>query len=212
MAAPRGRRRLPAVVLDDRPGVIAAVEHLVDLGHRRIAFVGGPDQFIHARNRREVWEATLDGFGLPADALCRGRLRRHQWRDRRLPGCCNLPARRRPTAIVFANDLMAIAGVAAATRLGRRVPRRLSVVGFDDIPVAAYMHPSLTTVAQDALAWGRAATRAVFDLVERRADADVELAPARLVVRESTASARRRGGGGGHVSPPSTRSRPTRRT
>ena len=62
---------------------------------------------------------------------------------------------------------MAIAGVAAATRLGRLVPDDLSVVGYDDVPVAAYMHPSLTTVAQDALTWGRAATRAVFDLVER---------------------------------------------
>jgi DNA-binding LacI/PurR family transcriptional regulator len=93
------------------------------------------------------------------------------------------------------------------------VPDEISVVGFDDITVAAHMHPALTTVAQDAVAWGRAATRAVFDLVEHGADDDVELAPARLVVRESTAPAP---SGGGELracrSQRSTRSGPTRRT
>ena len=72
LGRPGGRRRLPAVVLDDGPGVVAAVEHLVNLGHRRIAFVGGPEQFIHARHRREVWKATLDGFGLPAEHVVEG--------------------------------------------------------------------------------------------------------------------------------------------
>jgi DNA-binding LacI/PurR family transcriptional regulator len=69
------------------------------------------------------------------------------------------------------------------------VPDDISVVGFDDIAVAAHMHPSLTTVRQDAVAWGRAATRAVFDQVEHGRASDVELAPARLVIRGSTAQA-----------------------
>ena len=120
---------------------------------------------------------------------------------RRQPDLLGQPARRRPTAIVFANDLMAIAGLSAAVRLGRRVPDDLSIVGFDDIAVAAHMHPALTTVAQDALAWGRAATRAVFDLVELGVDDDRELPPARLVVRGSTAPVARR-------APTGTRSKP----
>ena len=116
------------------------------------------------------------------------------------------PARRRPTAIVFANDLMAIAGMSAAVRLGRRVPDDLSIVGFDDIAVAAHMHPALTTVAQDALAWGRAATRAVFDLVELGVDDDRALPAARLVVRGSTAPVARRPPTGARPSKPDSSS------
>jgi DNA-binding LacI/PurR family transcriptional regulator len=206
-----GRRVVPAVVLDDGPGVTAAVEHLVGLGHRRIAFVGGPDEFLHARNRRDAWRAALEGFGLESALVTEGDFGGPSGTAATVR-LLQLPARDQPTAIVFANDLMAVAGVSAATRNGRRVPDDLSVVGFDDITVAAYMHPALTTVAQDAVAWGRAATRAVFDLVEHDADADVELAPARLVVRESTASASQRQQPVVGRSQSSTRSGTTRRT
>jgi DNA-binding LacI/PurR family transcriptional regulator len=128
------------------------------------------------------------------------------------------PARRRPTAIVFANDLMAIAGMSAAARLGRRVPDDLSIVGFDDIAVAAFVHPALTTVTQDALAWGRAATRALFDLVEHDVEDDVALPAARLVVRDSTgpiarsAPVRARPSMPGTSSPPAHRSAPSGRS
>jgi DNA-binding LacI/PurR family transcriptional regulator len=98
------------------------------------------------------------------------------------------PPAEQPTAIVYANDVMAIAGVAAIARSGRRVPEDVSVVGFDDIAVAAHMHPALTTVAQDAMGWGRVSARAVFDLVEHNRGDDVELTPARLVIRQSTAA------------------------
>jgi DNA-binding LacI/PurR family transcriptional regulator len=211
LGRPGGRRTVPAVVLDDKPGVIAAVEHLVDLGHRRIAFVGGPNDFLHARSRREAWQTTLDGFGLSSGLVGDGDFGGSSGATATVR-LLELPARQQPTAIVFANDLMAVAGVSAATRLGRRVPDDLSVVGFDDITVAAYVHPSLTTVAQDAVAWGRAATRAMFDLVEHGADDDVELPPARLVVRESTAPPRHGGRPRVRRSKPSTRSGPTRRT
>lgn len=188
LGRPQGRRVGPAVVLDDGPGVIAAVEHLVELGHRRIAFVGGPDEFLHARHRRDAWHDALDGFGLPATLVADGDFSGDSGAAATVR-LLDRPADDQPSAIVFANDLMAVAGVSAAARLGRRVPDDLSVVGFDDIAVAAYMNPSLTTVTQDAVAWGRAATRVVFDLVEHGTDADVELAPARLVIRESTSQA-----------------------
>ena len=211
LGRPGGRRVVPAVVLDDKPGVIAAVEHLVDLGHRRVAFVGGPNEFLHARSRREAWRTTLEGFGLSAALTFDGDFGGTSGAMATVR-LLELPARQQPTAIVFANDLMAVAGVSAATRRGCRVPDDLSVVGFDDMTVAAYMHPALTTVAQDAVTWGRAATRAVFDLVEHGADDDVELAPARLVVRESTAPGPHGGRPRVRRSQPSVRSRPTRRT
>ena len=190
LGRPDGARFCPAVVLDDAPGVAASVDHLADLGHQRVAFVGGPDDFLHARHRRDAWRTALERRGLPHDeqlaldgdfsgdtgASAMARLLAMDERDR-------------PTAVLFANDLMAVAAVAEAQRQGCRVPDDISVVGFDDIAVAAHIHPSLTTVRQDAVAWGRAATRAVFDQVEHGRASDVELAPARLVIRGSTGQA-----------------------
>lgn len=190
LGRPDGVRTAPAVVLDDAPGVAAAVDHLADLGHQRIAFVGGPEVFLHARHRRDAWRTTLerrglahdDGFEIDGDFSGASGATA-------MAHVLAIPVRNRPTAVLFANDLMAVAGIAEAQRHGCRIPEDLSVVGFDDIAVAAHIHPSLTTVAQDAVAWGRAATRAVFDLVEHGAASDVELPPARLVVRASTAQA-----------------------
>ena len=93
----------------------------------------------------------------------------------------------RPTAIVYANDLMAIAGMAVAAQLGLDVPRDLSIVGFDDVPLAAHMNPPLTTVRQDVVLWGRAAAAALLSQVEHRTPVLTTLPPSQLVLRASTA-------------------------
>ena len=155
LGRPEGRRRCPAVVLEDVAGVVASVEHLANLGHQRIAFVSGPDPFLHARNRRQAWRSTLRRLDLRDDLTIDGDFSGASGAK----ATAQLLRRRaadRPTAIVYANDLMAVAGVATIARSGRRVPDDVSVVGYDDIAVAAHMHPALTTVMQDATAWGRA--------------------------------------------------------
>jgi DNA-binding LacI/PurR family transcriptional regulator len=93
----------------------------------------------------------------------------------------------RPTAIVYANDLMAIAGMSIAAQRGVDVPGELSIVGFDDIALAAHMNPPLTTVRQDVLTWGRAAAAALLALIEDRAVAATRLPPSQLVLRATTA-------------------------
>ena len=187
LGRPEGRRRCPAVVLEDVAGVVDSVEHLVALGHQRIAFVSGPEPFLHARNRRQAWRSTLQRLDLRDDLSSNGDFSGTSG-ARATARLLRRRATERPTAIVYANDLMAVAGVAAIARSGRRVPDDVSVVGYDDIAVAAHLHPALTTVTQDAMAWGRAAARAVFDLVEGESTDDVELEPARLIIRESTAA------------------------
>jgi DNA-binding LacI/PurR family transcriptional regulator len=92
----------------------------------------------------------------------------------------------RPTAIVYANDAMAIAGLAVANELGVRVPEELSVVGYDDIALSPHVHPPLTTLFVDALAWGAQAARTLLTFIEHHAAEDVLLPPATLVVRGST--------------------------
>ncbi len=186
LGRPNGRRCCPAVGLDDAPGVVSAVEHLANLGHERIGFVGGPRRFLHSNHRRDAWRQTLKRLNLPAGATMTGDFSGASGAVA-MERLLDLPPSRRPSSVVFANDLMAVAGMSAAHRRGLRLPAELSVVGFDDVPLAAHVHPALTTVAQDALGWGQAATHALLDFVEHGTNRDVELPPARLVVRESTA-------------------------
>jgi len=177
----------PAVCADDRPGVTQAVAHLVDLGHVRIGYVSGPQDFIHSGSRREAWAAAMRDAGLAAGPLVVA--------DFTAAGGAAATAHlldlpERPTAIVYANDVMAIAGMGVAHNRGLRVPRELSVVGFDGIELGSHVHPPLTTVTTDPFGWGRVAAETlmrVIDPATQGAVDDVELAPARLQVRGSTA-------------------------
>ncbi|MFF5173223.1 LacI family DNA-binding transcriptional regulator [Micromonospora sp. NPDC000089] len=184
IARPDTPTRWPALLIDDRPGIAAAVAHLAALGHRRIAHVAGPDHYLHGRSRRQAWERALTDAGLPADRCVES--------DFSAAGGAQatralLEAAERPTAIVYANDLMAIAGLAVARERGLDVPAQLSVTGFDDAELAGYVSPPLTTVRTDPFEWGRAAALALLRLIDGEPVADVPTPPAPLVVRASTA-------------------------
>jgi len=174
----------PRLVLDEAAGVEEAVDHLAALGHTDIAHVSGPDGYLHAQHREEAWATRLRHHGLPAGPVEKG--------DFTAAGGAAatqslLGRRPRPTAIVYANDLMAVAGLTVARQLGLSVPHDLSVTGFDDTELASHVVPPLTTVRGDPEAWGQVATRVLLDLVEHGSAEDVSLPPARLVPRGSTA-------------------------
>jgi DNA-binding LacI/PurR family transcriptional regulator len=176
----------PAVGVDDGPGVAAAVEHLLGLGHTRIAHVAGPASMVHGQSRRRAWADTLRSAGLPegpcveADFSAEaGSAATRQLLD--LPD--------RPTAIVYANDLMAIAGLAVAVSRGLSVPADLSVVGYEDTELSAHLQPPLTTVSTDVIGWGRAAARRLLELVDQRPPTESYLSAPQLVVRGSTGPA-----------------------
>ena len=176
----------PAVGVDDAPGIAAAVEHLIGLGHTRIAHVSGPRVMVHGQSRQRAWAETLRKAGLPegpcieADFSAEaGAAATRQLLDLEEP----------PTAIVFANDLMAIAGLAVAVSRGIDVPSRLSITGYEDTELAAHVQPPLTTVSTDVIGWGRAAARRLLDLVDQRPVTEADLQPPRLVVRGSTGPA-----------------------
>jgi DNA-binding LacI/PurR family transcriptional regulator len=172
----------PAVLVDDRPGITAAVRHLRELGHRRIAHVSGPSHFLHASIRKAAWDEALGengpGISVEADFSAAGGAQA----TREL-----LDREDRPTAIVYANDLMAIAGMAVAQEYGIAVPAQLSVTGFDNTELAGYVSPPLTSVRTDPYLWGRTAAEALLDLIDGGTVADIEVPPAQLVVRASTA-------------------------
>ncbi len=192
--------RLPAVVvgdahfagglcsvdLDDRPAFAAAVRHLARLGHRRIAHVAGPAEFRHAQRRHEAWSAALAAEGLPPGPVVAGGFSAEggALATRRL-----LALTPRPTAVVYANDLSAIAGIAVAQESGLTVPGDLSVVGYDDTPLAAYIHPRLTSARADIHRWGEVAAQTLHGVIDHGSAPAVALDPSRLTLRESTGPA-----------------------
>ena len=173
-----------AVYIDDRLGITAAVQHLIALGHHNIAHVSGPTEFVHSVSRRTAWARAVSDAGLSpgpciiADFSAQGGAQATR---------ALLSLDEPPTAIVYANDLMAIAGMSTAASLGVDVPGELSVTGFDDAPLSAYIQPALTTVRTDVVGWGRAAASQLLAVVDRKADCEIDLPAPEFVIRASTA-------------------------
>jgi DNA-binding LacI/PurR family transcriptional regulator len=180
----------PAVCVDDRAGITAVVEHLAALGHVHIAHVSGPDNLLHGVGRRRAFLDALATTGLPPGRVevsdftaAGGTAATHRLLADPAP----------PTAIVYANDLMAIAGISEAQKADLVVPDDLSVTGFDDTELSAHLHPSLTTVRTDAYGWGQVAARTLLALIDGEPADDIALEPPRLIVRRSTAAPSRLG-------------------
>ena len=174
-----------SVVGDNHAGMELMVGHLVELGHRRIALVNGNPWLSTARHRREGFEAALRLRGLAAVSVTSGAFTLESGQQQ-VAGL--LRSADRPTAICAGNDLLALGALAAAKEAGLRVPRDLSVAGYDDIAYASLASPSLTTVWQPARSMGAEAARLVLDRLAGGSGPgrQVVMKP-RLVVRESTA-------------------------
>ncbi|MDT0323073.1 LacI family DNA-binding transcriptional regulator [Streptomyces millisiae] len=165
----------------------AAADHLVELGHRDIAYLAGPADRVHIGLRRHRLERSLASHGLTLRALVDTELTNEATAEatRRL---LDDPSDR-PTAIIYANDTMALTGIATAQRMGLRVPEDLSVIGHDDLPLGRWFHPRLTTISQDARAISRTAARRLLTLLGEPVEPLPDPPPAELTIRESTAPA-----------------------
>jgi DNA-binding LacI/PurR family transcriptional regulator len=174
----------PYIAADERPVVLQAVRHLIELGHRRIGHVSGPLNVAHAVVRDQAWRDAMADAGLQVSDSVDGAFSADGGTQATVR---LLDAVHPPTAIVYASDLMAIAGIAVARDRGLRVPHDLSVIGYDDIALARHIDPPLTTVRQDPVAAGRiAAARLLATLTGTPAE-DVSPPDPVLVVRASTA-------------------------
>jgi DNA-binding LacI/PurR family transcriptional regulator len=168
------------VGVDQIEGAALATRHLIELGHRVIQHVSGPVGYFEADARRQGYLDALAAAGLPAPAVLEG-----DWSaEAGSRAAADLdPA---ATAVFCANDQMALGLQSALAAAGRSVPGDVSVVGFDDLPEAAFFSPALTTVHQDFDLVGR---RVVEVLAARLAGDEVEermLVAPWLVVRDST--------------------------
>jgi LacI family transcriptional regulator len=173
------------VLADNRQGGHLATRHLLALGHRRIACISGPSNVTPSAERVTGYRQALTEAGLPTleSLILRGDFQLEAGWSAAL---ALLRSSAPPTAIFACNDLMAIGGIRAAAELGRRIPGDLAVVGYDDIELAAYSVPPLTTVRQPTADMGR---RAVRLLVDRIGDPDLphrrEIFPTTLTIRAS---------------------------
>jgi DNA-binding LacI/PurR family transcriptional regulator len=177
---------VPVVAVDQLAGAASATRHLLDLGHRTVWHIAGPQDWLEAQQRVDGWRLTLEAAGASVPPLLQG-----DWSARsgyelgqelvRQPGV---------TAVFAGNDQMALGLLRLLHETGRQTPRDISIVGFDDIPESAYLIPPLTTVRQDFGEVGRRCLRLLLGQVEsgRRSWSRV-VVPTELVVRASTTSA-----------------------
>lgn len=180
-------RRLVSVASSNWAGARAAADYLIGLGHRRIAWIGGPDASAAARDRLYGYRAAMDAAGLGEDpALVVADQFDVQAGARHARAMLALADP--PTAIMAADDEIAFGVLAAARELGVRVPHELSVIGFDDTPQAAWTTPPLTTVRQHLDEMGRMAVQTVVSVAagQRPVSRHIELATS-LTLRETTA-------------------------
>jgi DNA-binding LacI/PurR family transcriptional regulator len=175
---------VPSVAVDNQAGIRAVLDHLIELGHRRIAFVGGrrlgdikerEEAFVHhlARLREPLREGYVQhGENEPASAVAA--------LDRLLA----LPEP--PTAVVASTDVLATGVLHGAHERGLRVPDQLSITGFDDIPVATFTVPALTTVRMPVREMVELAVEMALDKPDRARDITPQVLQPELVVRAST--------------------------
>jgi DNA-binding LacI/PurR family transcriptional regulator len=182
LGVPDGSSPFASVSVDDGAGIRLAVEHLVALGHRDIAHVAGPGQMLHASHRRAAFDETVTRTGVRARvastdfSAADGARATQQLLDAATP----------PTAIVYSNDQMAVAGLGVAQRRGLNVPADLSITGFDDTEIGRHVHPALTSVTTDARGWGALAARTLLEAIGGAAPRHLTRPDPTLTIRSST--------------------------
>jgi DNA-binding LacI/PurR family transcriptional regulator len=179
---------MPSVDVDNAAGVRLAVEHLLTLGHQKIAFLGGELNMFSAIVRLDAFQSSLQAanISVPPEYLSASSYQSPEVADRQAHYLMTqaIP----PTAIVAGNDQIAIAVLKAADALGIAVPEQLSVIGFDDIPDAALLRPALTTIRQPLMEIGKGAARLLLrTLGGEPVPAECLLIEPTLVVRATTA-------------------------
>ena len=154
---------VPTVVTDNTGGAFKATEHLLQLGHRDIAFILGPAGYVDSRQRWEGSKRALDQYGIQVDPELMLEENEIGWGPEAGYSSMQelLASAKRITAVVAFDDISAFGAIRAITEAGLNVPEDISVVGFDDIPAAGFYNPPLTTIYYSMVGNGQAGSRDV---------------------------------------------------
>lgn len=185
---PQSGTDMPLIVdVDNSGGAQKATEHLLDLGHQRIGFIGGRKDLKSAHLREAGYRQALENAGITLDEqLIEEGDYQHDAAVEATGKLLDLP--QPPTAIFAANDVSALAALGVARERGLNVPADLSIIGFDDIPAAAQSSPALSTVRQPLHEMGSHAVHLLLSLLDGEEASTPQQLPAVLVPRETTAA------------------------
>jgi len=177
--------RTANVSVDQYAGGVLATRHLLEQGHRTVWHVAGPEQWHGSRAREAGWRAALADAGREAPPMARA-----GWSAASGYQCGRMLARIPDcTAVFAANDHVALGLMRAMAEYGRRIPGDVSLIGFDDVPEAAYLYPALTTIRQEFAEVGREALRLLLDqLVVGARSAESVLVQPDLISRDTVGS------------------------
>lgn len=178
----------PSIQVDNVAAASRATSHLLELGHQRVAFISGPLNLASVQDRLEGHKLALEQLGGAQD----DRLMREgdfQYESGYTSARSLLRDSEPPTAIFAANDYMAIGAISAAMDLGLHVPDEISVVGFDDIAMARYVRPTLTTVSLSDYEMGVSAMQSMLRQLRGEEVPEVTWMPTELMIRQSTGPA-----------------------
>ena len=180
---------VPTVIVDQQCGTRLAIQHLLDLGHQQIACIGGPPSWSASKERRRGWAKALKHAGLEPGPYLEG-----DWSAASGFAATEKMLKEAPgrfTAIVAANDHMALGVLRALHAKGIEVPRQMSVVGYDDLPESRFFEPPLTTVRHDFAHQGERCMEVLLGIINRQTfEPSLQILKPEFVIRESTAAAR----------------------
>jgi len=175
---------LPAIWADDAAAMRSIVEYLAGLGHRRIVYVSGLRELLHTQLRLRSFRSAVRRYRLAGARTVAtdysGEAGAEATRKLLRAGDC-------PTAIVYDNDVMAVAAIGVATELGVAVPGEVSMVAWDDSPLCRLTHPTLTALVRDTAGFGAHAAHRLLDIIDDGTGADIEDQLPQLQPRGSTA-------------------------
>ncbi len=182
--------RFPCVLVDYKTAAYQAAKYLFSLHHTRIAYISGPPEWVSSKSRMEGIEQAYSENDLSISPAS------YRWCDPSIQdgyqvvgNLLTLPPQKRPTGIVAFNDLIAIGALHAIRTSGLSVPDDISVIGFDDIAMAAHTNPPLTTISQPKYQIGQLSVKKLYDLMQGNpaSNGDFLFLECPLIVRESTA-------------------------
>ena len=183
-------RMLNNVVVDNYYGAYAATHHLIQLGHKRIAFIQGPKKYKSLNERFAGYLHAMFDANLSVDpSLIQKPISSGIPRKGRLEMLELLTLPQPPTAVFAVSDRSALGALDAIYEMGLTVPNDISIIGFDDIPPDAYRYPALSTITSERYEMGQIAVRRLHEIIEGRSQPPLKIVmPVKLIVRSSTLS------------------------
>jgi len=175
----------PSVQIDNTDGASKAISYLIEQGHKNIGFIKGPPKSITSRERLNGYKKAMKDNGLPVkeELIVSGNFTSQSgYEATRLLLC----QKTKPTAVFCVNDQMAIGSIKALRESGYLIPDNISVVGFDDIELASYIRPSLTTVSVPMYRLGQMAMSGLLNIIQEKGVERKVTLQTRLIIRESS--------------------------